>query len=72
MSKGVKYILLNTVYYLNIKIYLHIMGIYYGYIHYGVKISKKIISEDGCIFVEPMYEIIFDDKTISPNDYLNP
>ena len=47
------------------------MGIYYGDIHYGVKISKKIISEDENIFFEPIYEVLFDDKTISLNDYLN-
>jgi hypothetical protein len=46
------------------------MGIYYGDTHYGIKISKKIISEDG-IFFEPMYEILFDDSSNSLLDYVN-
>ena len=45
------------------------MGIYYGYIHYGIKISKKEITE-GDLFVEPVCEVIFDNNSISLNDYL--
>jgi hypothetical protein len=45
------------------------MGIYYGDIHYGVKISKKIYK-DGDIFLEPKYELIFDDHSMKLNDYL--
>lgn len=45
------------------------MGIYYGDIHYGIKISKKIIVE-GDIFTEPIYEVKFKDPSISLNDYL--
>ena len=48
---------------------LYIMGIYYGDIHYGIKISKKVISE-GDLFVEPNYEVIFDNNSISLSDYL--
>ena len=45
------------------------MGIYYGDTHYGIKISKKVITE-GDHFVEPIYEVIFDNNSISLNDYL--
>lgn len=38
------------------------MGILYGDIHYGIKISKKIVVE-GDIFLEPIYELIFDDDS---------
>ena len=47
------------------------MGIYYGDTHYGIKISKKVITEtEGDLFVEPIYEVIFDNNSISLNDYL--
>ena len=46
------------------------MGIYYGDIHYGVKISKKIYR-DGDIFLEPNYEVIFDNNAILLNSYLD-
>ena len=45
------------------------MGIYYGDTHYGIKISKKVITE-GSLVVEPIYEVIFDNNSISLNDYL--
>jgi hypothetical protein len=45
------------------------MGIYYGDIHYGIKISKKVITESSLV-VEPIYEVIFDNNSISLNDYL--
>lgn len=45
------------------------MGIYYGDIHYGVRISKKVLV-DGDTFLEPFFEIIFDDETVTINDYL--
>jgi len=46
------------------------MGLFYGDIHYGVKISKKIEFDDN-IYTEPIYEIKFDDNSISLNDYLH-
>ena len=46
------------------------MGILYGDIHYGVKISKKIEIEDD-IYIEQIYELKFDDNSISLNDYLD-
>jgi hypothetical protein len=46
------------------------MGIYYGDIHYGVKIAKKIYR-DGDIFLEPNYEVIFDNNAILLNSYLD-
>ena len=46
------------------------MGIFYGDIHYGIKISKKIMFE-GDTVLEPTHEIIFDDNSISLNDYLD-
>lgn len=46
------------------------MGIYYGDIHYGVKISKKIYR-DGDIFLEPDYKVIFDNNAILLNGYLD-
>ena len=48
---------------------LYVMGIYYGDTHYGIKISKKVITE-GSLVVEPIYEVIFDNNSISLNDYL--
>jgi len=47
---------------------LYVMGIYYGDIHYGIKISKKVITGD--LFIEQIYEVIFDNNSISLNDYL--
>jgi hypothetical protein len=46
------------------------MGIYYGDIHYGIKISKKILI-NGDTFLEPIYEQIFDDNSILLNYYLD-
>ena len=43
------------------------MGIFYGDIHYGIKISKKIVIEDN-IFTELVYEIKFYDNLILLND----
>lgn len=37
------------------------MGIYYGDIHYGIRISKKVVVYDNTFF-EPIYELIFDDS----------
>jgi hypothetical protein len=48
---------------------LYVMGIYYGDTHYGIKISKKVITE-GSLVVEPINELIFDNNSISLNDYL--
>ena len=45
------------------------MGIYYGDIHYGIKITKKVISQ-GELSVEPICEIIFNENSISLNLYL--
>jgi len=45
------------------------MGIYYGYVHYGIKISKKVLTE-GDFCIEPIYEVIFDNNSISLSDYL--
>jgi len=46
------------------------MGIFYGDIHYGIKISKKIIAEDA-IFLLAIHELKFHDNSISLNDYLD-
>ena len=46
------------------------MGILYGDIHYGVKISKKIEIEDD-IYIEPIYVIKFDDNSMKLNNYLD-
>ena len=46
------------------------MGIFYGDIHYGIKISKKIMFE-GDTVLEPTHEIIFDDNSISLNVYID-
>ena len=46
------------------------MGIFYGDIHYGVKISKKIEIQND-ILIETIYEVKFDNNTILLNDYLN-
>ena len=46
------------------------MGLFFGDIHYGVKISKKIEIEDD-IYTQIIYEIKFDDNSISLNDYLH-
>ena len=46
------------------------MGLFYGDIHYGVRISKKIETEDD-IYIETIYEIKFDDNSIALNDYLD-
>jgi hypothetical protein len=40
-----------------------------GDIHYGIKISKKIELDCG-IFTEPIYEVIFNDKSISLSEYV--
>jgi hypothetical protein len=37
------------------------MGIYYGDVHYGLRISKKVVIEDD-IFLEPVYELLFDES----------
>ena len=37
------------------------MGIYYGDVHYGLRISKKVVI-DGEIFLEPVYELLFDES----------
>ena len=46
------------------------MGIYNGDIHYGIKISKKVLIEDAT-FLEPIYEMKFVVNSISLDDYLN-
>ena len=46
------------------------MGIFYGDIHYGIKISKKITSEDA-IFFEPIHELKFEDNSILLTTYLD-
>jgi len=46
------------------------MGIFYGDIHYGIKISKKIRS-DGCTFLDPIHELKFDDNSILLTTYLD-
>ena len=38
-----------------------VMGIYYGDVHYGLRISKKAVI-DGEIFLEPVYELLFDES----------
>jgi len=38
------------------------MGIYYGDIHYGIKISKEVVVDDS-IYLEPIYELIFVDDS---------
>jgi len=58
--------MLYVIYYI---LWEYIMGIYYGDIQYGIKISKKIITE-GDLFVQPICEVIFDNNSISLNDYL--
>lgn len=45
------------------------MGIFYGDIHYGIQISKKINNNDQ-IFEEIIYEIKFIDKSITLDKYL--
>jgi hypothetical protein len=37
------------------------MGIYYGDVHYGIRISKKVVI-DGDTFLEPVRELIFDES----------
>jgi hypothetical protein len=46
------------------------MGLFYGDIHYGIKISKKVKNDD-LIFLETIFELTFVDRTISFNDYLD-
>ena len=46
------------------------MGIFYGDIHYGLKISQKIVNEDN-IFFNTIYEVKFDDTSITLTDYFN-
>jgi hypothetical protein len=43
------------------------MGIYYGDIHYGVRISKKVVIDES-IFLEPVYELLFQDDSASAVD----
>ena len=38
-----------------------VMGIYYGDVHYGIRISKKVVI-DGETFLEHIHELIFDDS----------
>lgn len=38
------------------------MGIYYGDVHYGIRISKKVVI-DGDTFLEHIYELIFEDES---------
>jgi hypothetical protein len=45
------------------------MGIFYGDIHYGIKISKRVINEFNIIY-EPIFELLFIDKTVSLPLYL--
>ena len=42
-------------------IYFIEMGIYYGDVHYGIRISKKVVI-DGDTFLEHIYELIFDES----------
>ena len=37
------------------------MGIYYGDVHYGLRVSKKVVI-DGDTFLEPVYELLFDES----------
>jgi hypothetical protein len=46
------------------------MGIFYGDIHYGIRISKEVENKD-CIFTELIYELKFEDNSILLNDYLD-
>lgn len=46
------------------------MGKFFGDIHYGLKISKKIEMDEN-IFLEPIYEVKFDNPSILLNDYLD-
>jgi len=39
-----------------------VMGIYYGDVHYGIRISKKVVI-DGDTFLEHIYELIFEDDS---------
>jgi len=43
-------------------IYFIKMGIYYGDVHYGIRISKKVVI-DGDTFLEHIYELIFEDES---------
>lgn len=43
-------------------IYFIEMGIYYGDVHYGIRISKKVVI-DGDTFLEHIYELIFEDES---------
>jgi hypothetical protein len=49
------------------------MGIYYGDIHYGIKITKKSKEEntEEEFLIEPIYEIVFDNHSILLDDYLD-
>jgi hypothetical protein len=50
------------------------MGIYYGDIHYGIKITKKSKEEEYTnddFSIEPIYKIIFDNHSILLDDYLD-
>ena len=38
------------------------MGIYYGDVHYGIRISKKVVI-DGDTFLEHIHELIFEDES---------
>ena len=39
-----------------------VMGIYYGDVHYGIRISKKVVI-DGNTFLEHIYELIFEQES---------
>jgi len=38
------------------------MGVFYGDVHYGIKISKRTEDEHS-IYLDPIYELIFDDDS---------
>jgi hypothetical protein len=46
------------------------MGIFYGDIHYGLKISQKIVCEE-VIFFNTIYKVKFDDTSNSLSDYID-
>jgi hypothetical protein len=46
------------------------MGIFYGDIHYGIRISKKVENLDDN-FIKTIHEVKFNDHSILLNEYLD-
>jgi len=46
------------------------MGVFYGDIHYGIRISKKVENIDDN-FIETIHEVKFNNNSILLNEYLD-